>query len=306
MMKIAPDNSPYREIPPLEIRAHASTAVNREVEAEASSRILELEAALRARDEFIAMLAHELRNPLAPIRNVAHLVRVLSDSDARFVKASEILERQVAHMARLVDDLLDTARITWGRLTLQTEVVNVVSILAGAVEMMQPQFTSRRHALDVKLPQEELRVHADPTRLAQIFCNLLENAAKYTPDGGKIEVEVRRDGENALVRITDTGVGIPVPKLTEIFELFTQVEPATHRAGGGLGLGLPLVKKLVEMHNGTVEARSDGRGKGSAFVVKLPLECACANDSPDARVRDDSDKDSVSWTTMPVADRRSA
>ena len=278
MMHAAPDISPSRGAASLEIRAHASTAAaNREMEAEAFARIQELEAALRGRDEFLAVLAHELRNPLAPICSAARLVRALGDSDERLMKASDILERQVAHMSRLVDDLLDTARMTWGRLTLETEAVNAASILSDAVETMQPQFAARRHALAVKLLHAELQVHADPTRLAQVFCNLLGNAAKYTPDGGRIEVEAQRDGDDAVVRIADTGVGIPSSMLSAIFDLFTQVTPAVDRSAGGLGLGLPIVKRLVEMHHGTVHAKSDGPGKGSEFVVRLPLARAVAN-----------------------------
>jgi CheY-like chemotaxis protein/two-component sensor histidine kinase len=170
--------------------------------------------------------------------------------------------------------------MTWGRLTLATEVVDVATILSGAVETMQPQFVSRNHALTLKIRHEALRANADPTRLTQIFCNLLDNAAKYTPDGGRIEVELRRDGHDALVRIEDSGIGIPDSMLTAIFEPFTQVKSARERARGGLGLGLPIVKKLVEMHRGSVEARSDGPGKGAKFVVKLPLTEATANEQP--------------------------
>lgn len=281
MMHSVPNLVPSGGAASLEMRGQGSAAAaNLALETDAFDRIRELEAALRARDEFLAVLAHELRNPLAPISSAAQLVRALADSDERLMKAGDILERQVAHLSRLVDDLVDTARITWGRLTLETEAVNIASILVGALETMQPQFAARRHAVAVKLLHEDLPVQADPTRLAQVFCNLLGNAAKYTPDGGAIEVEAKRDGNDAVICIADTGVGIPSLMLSAIFDLFTQVTPAADRSAGGLGLGLPIVRKLVEMHHGTVQAKSDGPGRGSQFVVRLPLAQAAADTQP--------------------------
>jgi signal transduction histidine kinase len=236
-----------------------------------SERIRELETALHRRDEFLAILAHELRNPLGPIRNVAQIVRTLAASDDRLAKASDILERQVAHMSRLVDDLFDTARLRWGRLALKTELVDAAAILSSAVEAMQPRFASRNQALTMKLPHDVLLVHADSIRLTQVFCNLLDNATNYTPDRGQVEVEALLDGDAAVIRIADNGSGIPESMLTSIFELFTQVQPTPHETRCGLGLGLPLVKKLVEMHHGSIEARSQGPGRGSEFVIRLPL-----------------------------------
>ncbi|HJU21982.1 MAG TPA: ATP-binding protein [Casimicrobiaceae bacterium] len=255
----------------VDARARASMPfAKRESEQALLGRIGELEQALRDRDEFLAVLAHELRNPLAPIRSVAEIVRKVAHSDANLAKASDVLERQVAHMCRLVDDLLDTARLRWGRFILESENVDVASVLSGAIETMQPRVAAKRHSLAVDLPNETLPVHGDPTRLAQVFCNLLDNAVKYTPDGGMIEVNALRDGDVVVVGIRDTGVGIPAPMLTAIFDLFTQVKPARDCSRGGLGLGLSLVKTIVEMHEGSVEARSDGPGRGSEFVVKLP------------------------------------
>jgi signal transduction histidine kinase len=255
----------------IDMRTRALTlSEDRDIDA-LSQRIRELEAALHRRDEFLAILAHELRNPLAPIRNVAQTVRTLAASDDRLVKASDILERQVAHMSRLVDDLFDTARLRWGRLALKTELVDVAAVLSSAVEAMQPRFASRNQALTMKLPHDVLLVHADATRLTQVFCNLLDNATKYTPDRGKVEVEALLDVDAAVIRIADTGSGIPESMLAAIFELFTQVRPAPDETLCGLGLGLPLVKKLVEMHQGTIEARSEGPGRGSEFVIRLPL-----------------------------------
>jgi|SRR6185312_13059943 len=269
-MSTMPDNGTGRETWAIDIRPSVSPAPAHS-DAALSNRIRELEGALRDRDEFLAVLAHELRNPLAPIRNVAEIVRACADSDERLRKLGDILERQVAQMSRLVDDLFDTARMRWGRLTLAREVVDVATVLSGAVETMKPRFVSRSLALSLTIRHEALPANADPTRLTQIFCNLLDNAAKYTPDGGRIEIEVRRDGNHALVRVEDSGIGIPDRMLTAIFEPFTQVKSASEQARGGLGLGLPIVKKLVEMHGGSVEARSDGPGRGAEFVVKLPL-----------------------------------
>ena len=262
----------------IDMRTRASTPfLNGESEQALAGRVRELEQALRDRDEFLAVLAHELRNPLAPIRSVAEIIRKVAHSDDNLTRASDVLERQVAHMCRLVDDLLDTARIRWGRLVLESEVVNIASVLSDAIETMQPPLAARRHSLSVVLPEETLPVHADPTRLAQVFCNLLDNAIKYTPDGGTIVVDASRDGDDVVVRVRDTGVGIPAPMLNAIFELFTRVTPASDCTGGGLGLGLSLVKTIVEMHEGSIQARSDGPGKGSEFVVKLPVSRAKPN-----------------------------
>ena len=259
------------------IRVHASTPlVNRESDQALSSRVRELEEALRSRDEFLAVLAHELRNPLAPIRSVAEIIRKVGHSDENLMKASDVLERQVAHMCRLVDDLLETARMRRGHFVLEKEIVDIASVLSGAIETMQPQLAAKQHSLAMKLPDEALPVHADPTRLAQVFCNLLDNAIKYTPDGGMIEVEASHVEHHAVVRVRDSGVGIPSPMLNAIFEVFTRIKPAID-CTGGLGLGLPLVKTLVEMHEGSIEARSDGAGKGSEFVVKFPISRAKPN-----------------------------
>lgn len=245
--------------------------LNQELESRVGERTQELETALRGRDEFLAMLAHELRNPLAPIRSAAQVVRLVSSADPKLAQASQVLERQVGHMTRLVDDLLDTARITRGAVMLRKEVVSVGSVLARAVETAQPQIAARRHSLGMSLPSEPLRVHADPTRLAQVLGNLLDNAAKYTPEGGKIDLKASREGEQAVLSVRDNGAGIPPEMLGCVFDLFTQVGPPSDRAEGGLGLGLTLVRRLVEMHGGSVEAKSAGAGKGAEFIVRLPL-----------------------------------
>lgn len=244
-----------------------------------AARIRELEDAVRCRDEFLAILAHELRNPLAPIRNVAQILQTLRHTDPTLTTAGQILARQTAHMSRLVDDLFDTARSTWGCLALDMKLVDVGAVLAGAVETMRPRLAAALHRVAVELPQEPLLVRADDTRLSQIFCNLLDNAVKYTPEAGRIEVEALAESGHAVVRVRDSGFGIPEGMLTSIFDLFTQARPDRDRSRGGLGLGLPLVKRLVEMHGGCVEAKSDGPDRGSEFVVTLPLAVA----APSAR-----------------------
>jgi signal transduction histidine kinase len=244
--------------------------LNRDLESRVAERTRALETALSGRDEFLAMLAHELRNPLAPIRSAAHLVRVLAPRQPELVEASAVLERQVTHLARLVEDLLDGARIAQGVIRLRRERVSVATALSRAIETCQPAIAARCHTLSVSLPSEALYVDADPTRLAQVLGNLLDNAAKYTPDGGRIALSVEREGAQVSIRVRDNGVGIPPDMLEHVFEVFTQVEPSADRAAGGLGLGLALVRRLVEMHGGRVEALSAGRGQGAELVVRLP------------------------------------
>jgi PAS domain S-box-containing protein len=227
-----------------------------------------LKEADRRKDEFLAMLAHELRNPLAPISNALHLAR-LPGADSR--QAIDLIERQVEHMVRLVDDLLDVSRITRGKIELRRERADLAAVVVRAVEGSRPLIDARRHALDLRLPDDPLPVDGDPVRLAQVVWNLLNNAAKYTPEGGRIGVAVEREGGEAVVRVRDTGMGIPADMLARVFDLFTQVDRTLDRAEGGLGIGLTLVRRLTEMHGGTVEAHSDGPGQGSEFVVRLPL-----------------------------------
>jgi CheY-like chemotaxis protein/two-component sensor histidine kinase len=182
-----------------------------------------------------------------------------------------MIERQVEHLVRLVDDLLDVSRISRGKINLQKEPVDVATIVTRAVESSRPLIESRRHDLQVTLPGEPMRVEADPTRMAQVMLNLLNNAAKYTPEGGKIWLTVEKIGSEVVLRVRDTGMGIPREMLGKVFDLFTQVERTLDRAEGGLGIGLTLVRRLTEMHNGTVQAFSAGSGQGSEFVVRLPL-----------------------------------
>jgi signal transduction histidine kinase/ActR/RegA family two-component response regulator len=223
----------------------------------------------RLKDEFLATLAHELRNPLAPIS--AGLSVLERDGDPqRAQRTLGVMRRQVNHMVRLIDDLLDVARITRGRLELKLERFTVRSAIDAALEASLPNLTRDGQTLSAKVTDEELYLEADLTRIAQVVSNLLNNASKYTPAGGKIELVVQPAGGDVVVEVRDDGMGIPPDRLEDIFQMFGQVNHALDRAQGGLGIGLALVRRLVEMHHGTVSAHSDGAGKGSTFIVRLP------------------------------------
>jgi PAS domain S-box-containing protein len=230
----------------------------------------ELRTADRRKDEFLAMLAHELRNPLAPISTAAELLNMLHIDEPRVRQTSEIIARQVGHMTGLIDDLLDVSRVTRGIITLEKESLDVNGIVAGAVEQVRSLIETRGHRLTVQAPPEPVRVRGDQTRLIQVMSNLLNNAAKYTPNGGEIRLEIEATAHEVLLRVSDTGVGITADLLPHVFELFSQAERSPDRSQGGLGLGLALVKSLIELHQGSVSAHSDGVGKGSEFVVRLP------------------------------------
>jgi PAS domain S-box-containing protein len=232
----------------------------------ATERLLDAD---RRKDEFLATLAHELRNPLAPIRNGLYLLRIADRASETAEQARAMLERQVRHLVRLVDDLLDVSRITRGRLEMRREPVEAAAVVGAAVETSQPAIDSAGHRLAVELPPEVLMLNADPVRIAQVLANLLNNAAKYTPAGGDIRLTVRRDGDAAVISVRDSGVGIPHHMLERVFDMFTQVDATS--AHGGLGIGLTLARRLVQLHGGTIEARSAGAGEGSEFVVRLPL-----------------------------------
>ena len=231
----------------------------------------QLRDADRRKDEFLATLAHELRNPLAPIRNALQILK-MPRVDAKTVERSrDMMERQLHHLVRLVDDLLDVSRVMRGKIELRRERVELATVVARAVETVQPLIEAQRHELSVSLPPESLPLDADPVRLAQVVGNLLTNAAKYTEPGGHIWLTAAREGGEAVLRIRDDGIGIAPDVLPHVFELFVQVDHAATRSQGGLGIGLTLVKNLCEMHGGSVEARSAGLGEGSEFVVRLPL-----------------------------------
>lgn len=230
-----------------------------------------LREADRRKDEFLATLAHELRNPLAPIRNALQILKMPRVDAATVRRSRDMMERQVEHLVRLVDDLLDVSRVMRGKIELRKERVELAAVVARAVETVQPLMDAQGHQLSVRITADSLPVDADPVRLAQVVGNLLTNAAKYTEPHGRIWLTAEREGGTAVLRVRDTGMGIAPPMLPRIFELFVQADHASTKAQGGLGIGLTLVKNLVEMHNGTVEARSEGLGKGSEFVVKFPL-----------------------------------
>ena len=233
-----------------------------------------LEDADRRKDEFLAMLAHELRNPLAPIRNAAHTLALLGTGDDRVRWVSSVIERQVGLMTRLVDDLLDVSRITSGKITLQRATVSVREVLAQAVETARPLAESRGQALEVDVPEDAAWVDGDPARLAQAVGNLLDNAIKYTDDGGRIGLRARVEADEVVIVVEDSGVGVDPELLPHVFDLFIQADRSLERKQGGLGLGLTLVRRLVEMHGGRVEAASAGPGLGSAFTIRLPCLAA--------------------------------
>ncbi|HLJ94597.1 MAG TPA: PAS domain-containing protein, partial [Gemmataceae bacterium] len=230
-----------------------------------------LQEADRRKDEFLATLAHELRNPLAPIRNGLQLMRLAAGNTDAVEQARAMMERQLTQMVRLVDDLMDLSRISRGKIELRKEHVPLSAVVNSAVETTHPLLEAMGHELALTLPEQPVILDADFTRLAQVFSNLLNNAAKYSGPGGHIRLVAERQGSDVVVSITDTGVGIPPDKLTSIFEMFSQVDCALEKSQGGLGIGLTLVKRLVELHEGTIEAHSDGMGKGSEFMVRLPV-----------------------------------
>ncbi len=245
--------------------------LNGELESRVDARTAELSSALRSRDEFLAMLGHELRNPLAPIRSATEVIRALTPADSRIGKGAQVLHRQVGHLTRLVDDLLDVARVTQGQILMARQDTALADILAIAIEQSRPLIDQHRHTLTVALPDPAVQVHGDPTRLAQVFGNLLHNAAKYTPDGGALGLSASVSGAQAVITISDSGAGIPGPMLDAIFDLFTQLPRSLARSDGGLGIGLTLAKRIVQMHDGSIEAHSDGLDQGAQFVVRLPL-----------------------------------
>jgi signal transduction histidine kinase len=238
---------------------------------EANARLAEDD---RRKDEFLATLAHELRNPLAPIRNALGVLRLQRLGDPVVEQLGGMMGRQVALMVRLIDDLLDVSRITRGKIELRKELVDVARVAADAVETARPLIQERRHHLETALPAEPLRLEADPARLAQVIANLLNNAAKYTEPGGRIRLAAERQDGEAVVRVRDTGIGVRPEMLPKIFDLFQQADRPEGRVSEGLGIGLTLVKRLVELHGGRVSAHSAGPGQGSEFVVRLPLPAA--------------------------------
>jgi len=230
-----------------------------------------LKDADRRKDQFLATLAHELRNPLAPIRNALQIMKVASDNPVAMEKAREIVERQVRHMIRHIDDLLDISRMTRGKLTLQLDSLNLNHAIDDAIETSQPLLDRSQVTLERRLSKSPIVISGDRLRLGQVFANLLNNAAKYTEAGGKVIISTSQEEASAVFRIQDTGLGIPAEVLPQIFDLFTQVNRTLNRSQGGLGIGLALVDQIVKLHGGTVSAKSEGIGKGTEFVVRLPI-----------------------------------
>src|SRR5690606_33716939 len=229
-----------------------------------------LREADRRKDELLATVAHELRNPLSAIRFAVHALTNKDAPEAARQAAHDVVDRQVRHLSRLVDDLLDVSRITLGRLLLQTTEVELGEVIDSAVETSRAQIEALHHELSIDLPAEPVRVEADPTRLAQVFTNLLSNACKYTPPGGQISLAATREDDTVVVKVKDTGIGIAPELLPRVFDTFARVDHSAERAQAGLGIGLSLVRHLVELHGGHVEAHSEGLGRGSEFVVTLP------------------------------------
>jgi signal transduction histidine kinase len=231
-----------------------------------------LRSADRRKDEFLATLGHELRNPLAPILNSLEILKLSGAfDDPRMLQACAVMERQVHHLNRLVDDLLEVSRITRGIIDVKKEILDLTAIVSAAIETSRPVLDGMRHELTVEFDPKPITIGGDPLRLTQVFSNLLNNAAKYTNHGGRISVTTRLADGEAIVSIKDSGIGIAPALLSQVFDMFMQVDRSTRRSQGGLGIGLTLVRSLVNMHGGTVEAKSDGPGLGSEFIVRLPV-----------------------------------
>jgi len=253
------------------VLARARERIERQIE-ELKRHQDELRAEASRKDEFLAILAHELRNPLAPISNALQILKLHGAVTPAAAEARDVAERQHRHLTRLVDDLLDVSRIMRGKIELRKERVELATVVSRAIETVRPMIDAERHQLSVNLPKERIWLLADLVRLAQVLANLLSNAAKYTEQGGQITLTVEREDWGLAIRVRDTGIGIAPEAVPRLFEMFMQIAPGASRSQGGLGIGLTLVKSLVAMHGGTVEAVSAGLGKGSEFVVRLPAE----------------------------------
>ena len=265
-----------------------------------------LREANRNKERFLAILAHELRNPLAPIVTSMHLLDASADGASPPAGARAAIRRQVDHLVRLVDDLLDVSRVNHDKLELRIEATQVGPVIRRSVENCDASIEQSAHDIIVELPDEPLWVDADPVRLEQVVSNLLSNACKYTPPGGRVQVSAERQGSDVLIRVRDNGIGIPSDKLTSVFEMFAQVGHTLERAQGGLGIGLHLARRLVELHGGNIEARSDGEGKGSEFIVRLPLRTGIAPPREENVVRSQSATLAVPLSILVVDDNHDA
>src|SRR5680860_870499 len=270
-----------------------------------NTEVTEQREAARRKDEFLATLAHELRNPLAPLRTSLELMRVAPHDAALMKEARATVARQVNQMVRLVDDLLDVSRITRDKIRLQKTRVELAAVVRSALETVQPLLLEAGHSLTVSLPEQPVFLYADPTRLTQVLSNLLNNAVKYTDEAGRIWVGASRQQDAVVLTVKDTGIGIPAARLTRIFDMFAQVDGSLQRSRSGLGIGLTLVKRLVEMHGGTVEAHSSGPGAGSEFIVRLPLGADIDARAPDS-VADAVISGTIKHRILVVDDNRDA
>ena len=243
---------------------------------ERTSELAKTEDALRQadrrKDEFLATLAHELRNPLAPMRTSLDILRQLQIKDPLIDRAAETMERQLSQMTRLIDDLMDVSRITRNRLEMRKERITLSEVLRNGVESSRSIIDAAKQTLTLKAPEEDVFLNADAIRISQVIANLLNNASKYTPDGGKISLEAEADDENVLIKVRDDGIGIDAEDLPHLFEPFYQVSRSVERSQGGLGIGLTLVRTIIEMHGGSVSAQSAGFGKGTEFLVRIPRD----------------------------------
>jgi len=266
------------------------------------------EATLRSndqrKDEFLAMLAHELRNPLAPICNALHALRLQAGDPDATTEIVAMLERQAGHLVRLVDDLLEVSRITRGKIELRRKLVDVSDVIRTAVEASRPLLDAARHRLTISASPLGAQLEADPVRLAQVFSNLLNNAAKYTDPGGLVELDASMDGGELVVVVRDNGIGIPPAMVPRVFDMFVQVDQASARSQGGLGIGLTLVRSIVELHGGTVSVASEGTGKGASFTVRLPVPRAVAAAPPGPSERRAAERSDVD--VLIVDDNRDA
>jgi CheY-like chemotaxis protein len=264
-----------------------------------------LREADQRKNEFLAMLGHELRNPLAAITGAAHLLAPACEGNPRLLRIREIFQQQSVHMARLLDDLLDVSRVTQGKIRISKETVDFVSVVRHAVPTAGPLIQAKEHELSVELPTQPLPLEGDPVRLAQAVANLLGNAAKFTPAQGRIWLTLAREGAEAVLRVRDSGDGIDPELLPHVFDLFVQGEQGPAREQGGLGIGLTLVKRLVELHGGSVGAHSAGSGRGSEFVMRIPLAASPAA-APDGESWPGAGRDGIPPQVLVVDDNRDA
>lgn len=265
-------------------------------------RQYEIRAADQRKDEFLAMLGHELRNPLAPIAAAAQLLEIVPSDAAKVRHTAQIITRQIGHLTSLIDDLLDVARVTRGLIVLAKDALDFRQILSDAIEQVTPQITARQHHLALYLPPHPAIVVGDYKRLVQVIANLLTNASKYTPEGGNIVVRLQVGADEVALDISDNGVGMAPDLVSRVFDLFTQAKRTSDRSQGGLGLGLALVKNLVESHGGSVHAQSQGQGKGSTFSVRLPRRVSNAAATPDLHALNERDSGAVQSLRIMVVD----